>query len=133
MLLLKGRPHTSVSGFSHTHVVLWSNQAQHFGDGTRLSVLGKAQDRDGTASVPWSWTRCLSSQPWRKGVESTVILWGSHGAYLWCCLVDAQSSVYDLPPNSLLRSPSLLTCVELPLLSLFPFPLFPHSMLRPSS
>lgn len=28
----------------HTRVVLWSNPAQHFGHGTRLTVLGKMQD-----------------------------------------------------------------------------------------
>lgn len=40
----KAEPHTSISGVFHTRVALWNNQPLHFGDGTRLSVVGKAQD-----------------------------------------------------------------------------------------
>lgn len=50
--LLETKVPESTSGVCHTLVVLWNNQAQHFGDGTRLSVLGKEQDRGGTG--PWS-------------------------------------------------------------------------------
>lgn len=41
----KAERHTSISGVFHTHVALWTNQPLHFGDGTRLSVVGKVQDR----------------------------------------------------------------------------------------
>lgn len=42
---LEGRAPESNPGVCHTLTVLWSNQAQHFGEGTQLSVLGKEQDR----------------------------------------------------------------------------------------
>uniref|UniRef100_A0A452RBM0 Ig-like domain-containing protein n=1 Tax=Ursus americanus TaxID=9643 RepID=A0A452RBM0_URSAM len=37
--LLEGRAPESNPGVCHTLAVLWSNQAQHFGEGTQLSVL----------------------------------------------------------------------------------------------
>lgn len=51
--LLEGRARTSSSGVCHTHDALCSNQPQYFGDGTRLSVLGKLQNQGGRAIVPW--------------------------------------------------------------------------------
>lgn len=50
--LLEGRARTSSSGVCHTHDALCSNQPQYFGDGTRLSVLGKLQNQGGRAIDP---------------------------------------------------------------------------------
>lgn len=36
----------------HSPVVLCNNQAQNFGEGTRLSVLGKLQNQGGGDTVP---------------------------------------------------------------------------------
>lgn len=41
--LLETKAPESTSGVCHTLAVLWNNQAQHFGDGTRLSVLEDLQ------------------------------------------------------------------------------------------
>lgn len=64
---MEGRAHPSRSGVFHPYVVPWSNQAQHFGGGTRLSVLGKAKDRGGTSTVPQARTLVSPVPPWRKG------------------------------------------------------------------
>lgn len=50
--LLEGKGSEQQFWVCHTLALLWSNQAQYFGDGTRLSVLGKEQDQGGRAGVP---------------------------------------------------------------------------------
>lgn len=60
--LLEGKAPHSSSGVCHTHVVLWNNQVQHFGHGTRLSVLGKAQGWGGRALSLG--LESVSFQPW---------------------------------------------------------------------
>lgn len=62
----KEGPRARASGVSHTPVVLWGNQAQHFGAGTRLSVLGKAQDQV-EGHCPWTWTLSLLPIPEEGG------------------------------------------------------------------
>lgn len=45
-------------GVCHPHVVLCNNQAPLFGEGTRLSVLGKLWDQTGGTIVLWTWSVC---------------------------------------------------------------------------
>lgn len=67
--LLEGKAPERQFWVCHTLAVLWSNQAQYFGDGTRLSVLGKEQDQGGRAIVPAARGPCLSPQPSLSGVR----------------------------------------------------------------
>lgn len=64
---------TSNYGVFHTHVVLWSNQPQHFGEGTRLSVLGKAQDQGSRVIVPWMRTLASPLSPGERAVNFSFL------------------------------------------------------------
>ena len=54
-------------GVCHTRVVLWSNQAQNFGHGTRLAVLGKTQDPGGGVTVSGTGVSVSPPCPDRRG------------------------------------------------------------------
>lgn len=65
----------SPSGVCHTRAVLWSNQAQHFGQGTQLSVLGKVGDLGNGAAIPGA---SLHFSQWGQKGPSHILIY-----YLW--------------------------------------------------
>lgn len=83
-------------GVCHPRVLLCYNQAQHFGEGTRLSVLGKLQDRGGRAIVLWSQSPLLRALvvwdlviPFLLGLPRLVGL----GRHLCFCPLSPQSAI----------------------------------------
>lgn len=93
----KEGPHPSRSGFFHRSVVLWSYQEQHFGSGTRLSVLGKAKDPGGSSTVPRTRTLVSLSRPGGRGPSELSRPRGASrdpcASSLWRGWVGAQSPV----------------------------------------
>lgn len=93
----KEGPHPSRSGFFHRSVVLWSYREQHFGSGTRLSVLGKAKDPGGTSTVPRTRTLVSLSRPGGRGPSELSRPRGASrdpcASSLWRGWVGAQNPV----------------------------------------